>query len=324
MQTTAFTAAALSALLALSGVARGQDEPAPRAPRKASIAVMPFGYAHELLHRAGAESRLCGEKWETSAFTNKFVTALVKTRKFDVVERQKVDRLIQEMELGDAGFADPARAVKAGRMIGADYFLMGEISLFTVMTEWKAIPYTERHQRIRTINVVVDMRIVDTRTSRIVAADTGRVRHVEKTMYPSRFNELRPLDPEAIDHVERVLCEDLTIKTIDGVYPIKIISSADGVVSLNRGEGGGLEAGTVLEVFAQGEAMVDPDMGEVLGYDETKIGRLQVSDVLAKFSKAHILAGGPFPNGAICRRAPEEGQAAPPSDQGRVRPPGWK
>src|SRR5690606_1142132 len=113
------------ALLALAPAAWAQEQEGP--PRKASLAVMPFTFSAEVLRRLDGETRLTVEQFETSAFTNKFVTALVKTRKFDVVERQKMDRLLDEMELGDAGISDPKTAVKAGKVLGADFFLMGEI-----------------------------------------------------------------------------------------------------------------------------------------------------------------------------------------------------
>ena len=112
------------------------------------------------------------------------------------------------------------------------------------------------------------------------------------------------------------------IKTIDGVYPIKIIGVSGGVISLNRGQGGGLTAGDLLEVFSVGEAMLDPDTGETLGFEETKLGSLRVSEVLSRFSKA-TFADEPreFPKGAICRRAPQPPTSRPNAP--RTRPPGW-
>lgn len=315
-------AAALAAVLLVPTASFGQEE--PPAPRKASLAVMPFTFTAEVLRRLDDETRLTVEEMETNALTNKLVTALVKTRKFDVVERQKMDRLLEEMELGESGIAEPKAAVKMGKVLGADYFLLGEISHFTVLTEWKPVPYTQKTSRILTARIVVDMRIVDTRTSKIVAADTARVSHVEKTLVPGRVPGLHPLDPELRDLVERELCEDLTLKTIDGIYPIKVISDGEGsTVSLNRGEGGGLERGAVLNVYAQGEAMVDPDTGEVLGYDEEKLGVIRVTEVLARLSKAEVLEGGPFPRGAVCRRAPPPAEDEEEGAVERPRPPGW-
>ena len=333
---TAFLGAALLALATPTLAQEGQGEPPPSAPAatpeedstnappaagKASLAVMPFTFSALTVERADDVLRTVVKEFETSALTNKFITALVKTRKFDVVERSRVEKLLEEMDLTKAGITDPGRAVRAGRMVGADYFLMGEISFFRINTTWDKIPYTERWQRTVSAHMTVDMRIVDTRTSRVVSADTGEVRWERGVMYPSRFDHWEtPAD--LIDTLHRELCQDLVIKTIDGVYPIKVIGVSRGVYSLNRGDGGGLAPGTILEVFSEGEALVDPDTGEVLGYEEVKLGTIEVSEILPRFSKAvHRSGPQPLPKGAICRRSNEA--PAPPPEAPRARPPGW-
>lgn len=283
---------------------------APQPNAKASLAVLPFTFASETLrkYRDGVV-RLAIDQFETSAFTNKFVTALVQTRKFDIVERQRVDKLLDEMQMGESGLQDPARVVQAGKMIGADYVLTGEISVFNIQVEWNEIPNTGRLSRKVTSLIIVDMRIVDTRTSRVVSADKGEVREVEKTLHQQRVPFQMP--PDMIDKLQRKLAQKLVIKTIDGVYPIKIISLADGVATLNRGEGGGLDVGQILDVYQVGDEIVDPDTGDSLGFEEHKVGRLQVTDVLQRFSKAQIVeTSAPLTKGAICRKA-EMAEPAP-------------
>lgn len=313
---------------------RAQDEPppptsppaaapeeAPAPPTKASLAVMPFNYTAELLEREDGVLRLAVRTLTTSAFTNKFVTALVKTRKFDVVERQRVDDILNEVQLSQSGMTSKQRAIKAGQMIGADYFLTGEISVFSITTTWAEIPFTKKSQRTIEARIIVDMRIVDTRSSKVVAADKGEARWTQKTMFPNRF-ESAELPADMIDTLERTLCDDLTLKTIDGVYPIKIIGITGGEVSLNRGDGGGLAPGLVLDVFLTGDEMVDPDTGESLGFEELKVGRVQVSEILPRFSKATVVSGAAkLVKGAICRRVdePEAPEPTPP----RRGPAGW-
>lgn len=287
----------------------GQPQ-APAGPKKASLAVMPFTFSAEVLEQKGDEVRLAVRQFETSALTNKFITALVNTRKFDVVERQRVDDLIGEMQMAESGLMDAARAARAGQMIGADYFLMGELSVFTINVTWRRIPNTTKFSRLITAQIIVDMRIVDTRTSRIVAADKGEARHELRSMHDAQVETVFP--PDLIDLLQRQLCDALTIKTIDGVYPIKIIGFSGGTISLNRGEGGGVEVGQVLEVFSLGEEMIDPDTGESLGSEEVKLGALRITEVLPRFSKAVPMDGqAVFPNGAICRKVVAAAPAQP-------------
>jgi curli biogenesis system outer membrane secretion channel CsgG len=292
----------------------------PSGPQKASLAVMPFSFSTETLHQDGDDVKLLRQQFETSALTNKFITALVNTHKFDIIERQRVDELIGEMQMSESGLMDPSRAAKAGKMIGADFFLMGEISVFAVNVEWRRIPNTSKWSRLITAQIIVDMRIVDTRTSRIVAADRGEARQEVRSMHDAQVETVFP--PDMVDTLQRQLCDALTIKTIDGVYPIRVIGFSGGVVSLNRGDGGGLEVGQTLDVFSEGQEMIDPDTGESLGSEEVKIGTIRVTEVLARFSKAVPVGGNmTLPNGSICRKvaAPQ----APEAPQQPHRGPRW-
>ncbi len=272
-------------------------------PGKVTIAVAPFTF-----HRTVAAPP--GAALETSTLTNKFVTALVQTRKFDVVERERVDTLIGEMQMSEAGLMDPARAVEAGRMLGADYFLMGEISVFTLTTTIRQVPGTSRWTRSEELRLILDMRIVDTRTSRVVSAEKGEAVMRGNQMFPHRPDVNAPVDPKALDDIQRDVVNACVVKVIDAIYPIRIISvNADGV-AINRGEGGGVAPGDTLDVYVEGQEMIDPDTGEVLGSEETKVARIRVTQVLAKFSKAQVLGGTPAV-GQLCRPASGDASFAP-------------
>ncbi|MBX3469220.1 MAG: hypothetical protein KF878_20290 [Planctomycetes bacterium] len=282
-------------LLVAAAPAQAQNQ-----PNKVSIAVAPFTF-----HRTVAAPP--GAALETSALSNKFVTALVQTRKFDVVERERVDKLLGEMQMAEAGLMDPARAVQAGRMLGADFFLMGEISVFTLTTTVREIPGTTRFTRAEELRIILDMRIVDTRTSRVVSAEKGEAVMRAQQLFPQRPPANAPVDPKALDDIQREVVNRCVVKVIDAIYPIRIIAVTGAEASINRGEGGGVAAGDVLDVFVEGQEMIDPDTGEVLGSEETKVARIRVSQILPRFSKAQVLGGQPAV-GQICR--PASGDAA--------------
>jgi hypothetical protein len=130
-------------------------------------------------------------------------------------------------------------------------------------------------------------------------------------LFPQRPDVNSPVDPKSLDDIQRDVVDKCVIKVIDAIYPIRIIAvNADGA-SVNRGEGGGLSVGDTLDVYAEGQEMIDPDTGEVLGSEETKVGRIRITQVLAKFSKAQVLGGSPAV-GQICRLATGDANFAPP------------
>jgi TolB-like protein len=323
MSTTRAPFLAASLALALAGASLAQDPPppqpeqpppapapAPQAAQKASLAVVPFTFAAIVRERdRDGDWGWVLKNFETTAFTNKFVTALVQTRKFDVVERSRVDEALKEVQMTQGGLMDPARAIKAGKMIGADYLLMGEISVFEVTSRWLQVPNTSRWSCTVTGRIIVDMRIVDSRTSKVVSADAGEVVHEVQSLHENQLPVV--VDGKYIDSLQRLLCESLVLSTIDGVYPVRVASFTEGQATLNRGEGGGLEVGMVLDVYAEGKDVIDPDTGETLGAEEVKIGRIKVIEVLPRFSKAAVVeASAPIPQGAICRK-PKAAPAAP-------------
>ena len=280
------------------------------AQNRATIAVAPFTYSQGV----------SGPSEETDALTQKFVTALVQTRKFDVVERAQLDTLLDEMHLSEQGLTDPNRAVEAGRLLGADYFLLGEISVYDCSTEVRQIPHTTRWNRFVELTIVCDIRIVDTRSSRIASAERGQAEGEDREMHRRQPAADAPVDPAFLDGVERDLVAQLVLRVVDAVYPIRVISvNRRGVVSLNRGDGGGLEVGEEYDVFSEGEALIDPDTGENLGAEEERVARIRITQVQSRFSRASIVAGTPQA-GNVCRPAQGAFHAAPLPPRDRQAP----
>ena len=76
---------------------------------------------------------------------------------------------------------------------------------------------------------------------------------------------------------------------VDVIYPAKILAVRGKVVTINRGDGTGIEKGQTWDVYALGEEMVDPDSGEVLGAEEVNVGKVKISRITPKFSQATVI-----------------------------------
>lgn len=290
--------AALALCLVASPLAIAQS-------KKATIAVAPFDLHQGV--RAKPNVHI-----ETDTLTQKFVGSLVRTRKFDVVERSKIDTLLEEMKLGQSGLMDPTRAAQMGKALGADYFVLGEITIFEYTAKRIQAPHGQQWALDEELRLHIDMRIVNTNTTKVTAAETGTAVYKGRTKTRAKPELNNPPSKVALDQIQRDVVAALVIKVINAVYPVKIIGvNANGVVSINRGEGGGIAVGEEFDVFTEGEELVDPDTGEVLGSEETKIGRIRVEQILAKFSKCSIVAGSPA-RGNLCRPATGEIAAPPP------------
>ena len=60
--------------------------------------------------------------------TDVFNTTFVQSGLFRVVERERIDRIAAEVELGQSGLVDPARAREVGKMTGMQLLLSGNLS----------------------------------------------------------------------------------------------------------------------------------------------------------------------------------------------------
>ena len=214
------------------------------------------------------------------------MTYLVKTNKFDVVERSRMKDILNEQEFSESGYISPKTAVKMGKLIGADYFVMGKIEQLKAEREMTKIPYTNDVKPQYEGKMIVNVRIVDSRGGKIVTAEKFEVEHEDKNFE----DKVRPDD--FIQSLKDVTVKQIVSGIISGVFPVKIIKITGAEVYLNRGSGSLFEVGNKMTVFSQGESLVDPDTGESLGSAEEEVATLEITSIQKKFSKAKILSGG--------------------------------
>jgi TolB-like protein len=243
----------------------------------------------------------------TAFLTSELMTFLVKANKFDVVERSRMKDILTEQEFSESGYISPETAVKLGKLIGADYFVMGKIEQFQAGIESKNIPYTNEVQRQYEGKITVNVRIVDSRGGKVVAANKFIVEHEDRNR--RRDKEVTPDD--FLDALKEKAVKEIVNGIVEGVFPLKIIKIAGDNVYINRGAGVSFKVGDTLTVLSQGEGLVDPDTGESLGSAEEEIGRVEVVTIQKKFSTAKILSGaGRIKKDAIVRLMPQEPEAA--------------
>jgi len=130
---------------------------------KARIAVLEFKNKadNQWWYHGGAE-----------AAQDVFVTELVKSGKFRVIDREQLAALMQEKNMSIAGDIDTATAIEAGRLLGCQYFLAGAV------TEYGNTNVGGRGFGIsagkKKFVAAMNARIIDTTTGEIVWADEAR------------------------------------------------------------------------------------------------------------------------------------------------------
>ena len=107
-----------------------------------------------------------------------FVTELVKSGKFRVVEREQLQALMAEKNLALSGDVDPSTAVKIGKLLCVNYLLTGSVTEYGVTDKGA---HGRGVGRVPGFNVgkrsfvaAMNARLIDTSTGEVVWADEAR------------------------------------------------------------------------------------------------------------------------------------------------------
>ncbi len=279
------------ALLRAPAAQAAQDEAAP-APSRIAIAVP----AVEALPAVVEKVAGYGQRNELAQIVQgldaKLADALQSTRKFEVRAHAELAKIIGEQQAQDSGnfdLSDPARA-KPFQLAGIPYLALVQIDDFQDQVQTARFEGVGQQATRRQIRLSAVCRVFD--ATRGTLLESVRVTLSD---FDFKNNPQYVVDQKGGDLTEAVvnviadkMANRVAQKITDTVFPAKALVVRDGVVTLNRGEGTDIAVGEIWEVFAQGEALIDPDTGENLGSEEVAVGFVRVISVAPKFSRAEI------------------------------------
>lgn len=249
-----------------------------------------------------------------SGISDMLTTALVKTGKFLVVERKDLDKVLDEQKLGASGVVTAETAPAMGKVLGVDMIVVGSVSeLGTKKREiGGGISIFDAGVSSKTARAAVDIRLVNTTTGEILAAETeegtestlgvgGRYDNIDfRDVSAWDDTDLGKAAREAIDN-----CVELITDKMENIpWSGRVLKvNTDGTVLVKPGSEGNVTSGMELSVFQLGEEIKDPDTGLSMGSEETKVGQLKVvSDMLnGKACKAKVVSGTGIKVGDIVR-----------------------
>jgi curli biogenesis system outer membrane secretion channel CsgG len=107
-----------------------------------------------------------------------FVTELVKSGKFRVVDREALEALMREKNLTLSGDVDPKAAIRVGKLLGVNYLLTGAVTEYGVTDKGAHSSGIGRLPGFsagkREFVAAMNARLIDTSTGEIVWADEAR------------------------------------------------------------------------------------------------------------------------------------------------------
>lgn len=205
-----------------------------------SLTVMPF------------DSRQKRSEYAELAF-DQLVGAFVDQKRFSVIERARLEAVLQEQKLTKAKLTDPEHSLRIGRLMAAN-----------------AIVATSIKEDQKSIEVI----------ARVINAETSEVMEVKDV-----FTEEKGLG------VVRELMDGLAAK-IAGSFPMAegmVIKKDGATLYTDMGNKAHIRKDAPIVVFRKGKEIKHPVTGKSLGFDTVKLGEGRIEDLQEDFSKAKIL-----------------------------------
>ena len=156
----------LLATLCLAGAAGAAKKPSPLA---GGGAAKPRLTVSEFKNKTDER----GMNVPTKAIRDMMVTELSKARLFSLMERENLDEIFDEINLGESGLMDPETAPKVGKLKGASYMLSGAVTVYHYHSGGGviAVPHLAGGAASKTAYVVLELRIYNTETGEIMYAE---------------------------------------------------------------------------------------------------------------------------------------------------------
>ncbi|KAA3653565.1 MAG: hypothetical protein DWQ10_18315, partial [Calditrichaeota bacterium] len=109
--------------------------------------------------------------------TDELTIALFESNRFEVLDRQHMDKILAEHALTLSGFVDKSSAAEVGELVGAAALIFGNVSEYDYKEDLshedvvnkKSGKTTVKWQRTGTATVIATLRVVDLQTGKIIA-----------------------------------------------------------------------------------------------------------------------------------------------------------
>ena len=277
--------------------------PASAADTRPRIAVLDF-------NDGSIKDHWWGNDWDVGKGISDIIyQGLYETGRFRLFERQQIDAILKEQNLGTGGRVAISSAPKLGEVMGVQYILFGDVTEFTISKQGVVISIIAVSKS--TASVKVNGRLVDTTTGEIVALAKGGGKATESkagiwtgigliAFGGSDFEKtiLGQATRQAVDQFAANLSAEADKVGLASGAPtaptaltgqVAAYHAAKNKVSLNIGSRDGVTNGMIFTITHIEGQVLDPDTGEVIGYDNKwDVCEIIISDVQEKMSSGII------------------------------------
>jgi len=220
---------------------------------------------------------------------SQLIASLGATRKFQILARSDLDVILKEQSLSNSGSVDDASATKMFKLAGAKYLLTVTIDDYQDRTETATFAAVGGSAQRRKISLSCVAKIYTSQTGKLVESAKLQIDDSDVRNNPAYIADTGANWSEKLPtNLANMAAEKIAQRVTDILYPAKVVAKTGTQITLNRGEGTGIATGQVWTVYATGKAMIDPDTGENLGFEEVAVGKARITTVTPRTAIAEL------------------------------------
>jgi curli biogenesis system outer membrane secretion channel CsgG len=247
-----------------------------------------------------------GGQWDVgSGMADQLTDALMQSGQFTVLERQTLGDIVGEQDLAASGRTMQSKSARTGKLTSAQILIKGTVTEYSRNSKGSGAGVSFKGIKLGgsrgESHVGVIIRLIDTTTGEVLfskrvegKAKAGGLNlgvNIDGIGFGTESFKKTPLGKAmqiTIDNAVEFIAEELRGVPFKG----RVIKVTESEVYVSVGERNGATSGDKFTVYSVGEELVDPDTGEILGSEEEEIGRVEITKVNKKFSKARAVGGG--------------------------------
>lgn len=299
----------------------GQQTPAATRHR---VAVLDFNYATVM----NTTQAVFGTNVDIGkGISDMLIDRLVNDGTYRVIERNQIDKILNEQNFSNSNRADPSTAAKIGHVLGVDAVIVGDITQFGrddqshslggVGGNWGGGILGKVGTHSAKAEVAITARLIDTNTGEILGSATGKGESKrsgtnllaggagsggygggEAGMNSSNFAEtiIGEATSDAVTQLSQGLIADsgkLPTVTVAPVVVNGLVADAStSDIIINVGSGAGVKVGDKLLITRVVRVIKDPVTGKPLRSIENSVGELTITSVDASSAVGSFSGSG--------------------------------
>jgi curli biogenesis system outer membrane secretion channel CsgG len=247
------------------------------------------------------------------------VNELVKSGQYTVIERSKIDAVLQEQDLGASGRVDASTAASIGRLLGVETVIIGSVTQYDLQREESGGGIFGTGADVTDVDAYVQLnaRLINTTTGEIITVAEGagkssqedtKVRvfgigggsstdNEEKLMTEATQQAVNELVTAMSSSSDNLAAASQGLPAIDAL----VADVAGNTIILNKGTESGYRPGLKVSIERVSKEITDPETGEVIRTLTETVGIVELTDVDAKSSIGKIISGNNFQVGDIAK-----------------------